>query len=217
MISYLSYITLWSLRLLQKVGTRGRQWQMHTKCTCPRRKGVGGIVHRMGDVGQCPEGDYITSLLLSTWIQGNLVEPQLCQRFPFLSLAPLQRQLHIGWGFRLVSNLHNLNPTANPICNNRISLCPGECFAEHTCSFSSPSCFVSIQCLGASTVGHCKAPLGILRLNWLTQVHLQVAGNEKRLLLQSSKRLFCSFNLLLLNYYWMFLFIYHFLCSGSAL
>ena len=54
------------------------------------------------------------TLLLSTSIQGNLVEPQLRQRFPFLSLAPLPRQLHTNRGFRLVSN--------------RISLRPGECF-----------------------------------------------------------------------------------------
>lgn len=48
-------------------------------------------------------------------IQGNLVQSKLSQRFPFLLLAPLHWQLHVFWGFMLVSNLHNLNPMANLI------------------------------------------------------------------------------------------------------
>lgn len=76
-----------------KAGTRGGHRQYaHARCTW--REGVGGIVSRMGDVGRCPGEDYITSLLLSTSILGNLVEPQLCQSFPFPSLAPPRRQLH---------------------------------------------------------------------------------------------------------------------------
>ncbi len=129
MIPHLSYITLRSPHFLQRQAEEedtGRYTQ-YARARCTGRKGVGGIVHRMEDVGRCPEEDYITSLLLSTSMQGNLVEPQLCQRFPFLLLAPLHCQLHINWGFRLVSN--------------RISLRPGECLAERTCSFSSPSCF----------------------------------------------------------------------------
>lgn len=85
------------LVFVTKAGTRGRHRQYaHARCTL--RKGVGGIVSRMEDVGQCPGEDYITSLLLSTSILGNLVEPQLCQSFPFPSLAPLRRQLHIIMG-----------------------------------------------------------------------------------------------------------------------
>lgn len=53
-------------------------------------------------------------------LQGNLVPSQLSQHFPFLSPAPLCCQLHFNLGFRLVINLHNLNPMANPNCNNRI-------------------------------------------------------------------------------------------------
>lgn len=130
--------------------------------------------HRMEDIGWCPVEDYITSPLLSTWIQGNLVEPQLCQRFPFLSLAPLHRQLHYNWGFRRVSNLHNLNPTANSICNNRISLCPEECFVKNTCSFSSPLSFASIKHLHTHNwTLPCTVPLGILRLKCVAQVHVK--------------------------------------------
>lgn len=87
------------LFFVTKAGTRGRHRQYaHARCTV--RKGVGGIVSRMEDVGQCPGEDYITSLLLSTSILGNLVEPQLCQSFPFPSLAPPRRQLHIIMGIQ---------------------------------------------------------------------------------------------------------------------
>lgn len=94
-------------RMIPALVTKGRRERktqtdahnMHVHA-CPVRKGVGGIVGRMGDVGRCPVRDYITSLLLSTSIQGNLVEPQLCHRFPFLLLAPLRRQLHIILGIQ---------------------------------------------------------------------------------------------------------------------
>lgn len=48
------------------------------------RKGVGGVVHRMEDVGRRPARDYITSLLLFflTSMRGNLVEPTAVPAFP---------------------------------------------------------------------------------------------------------------------------------------
>lgn len=81
----------------RKTQTDAHNMRVHA---CAVRKGVGGIVGRMGDVGRHPGRDYITSLLLSTSIQGNLVEPQLCHRFPFLLLAPLHHQLHIILGIQ---------------------------------------------------------------------------------------------------------------------
>lgn len=87
------------LVFVTKAGSRGRRRQYaHARCTA--RKGVGGIVSGREAVGPCPGGDYITSLLPSTSILGNLVEPRLCQSFPFPSLAPLCRQLHIIMGIQ---------------------------------------------------------------------------------------------------------------------
>lgn len=110
------------LVFVTKAGRRGRHRQYaHARCTV--RKGVGGIVSGIEDVGPRPGEDYITSLLLSTSVLGNLVEPQLCQSFP--SLAPLHRQLHIiimGDSGRLAIEFIYI-------------------LGEHTCSFSSPSSF----------------------------------------------------------------------------
>lgn len=93
--------------------------RQHAHARCMPRKGVGGIVSRMEGVGRCPAEDYVTSLSLSTSILENLVEPQLWQSFPFPSLAPLLRQLHIismgiqaGWRYTaFMSSLSTHSPS----------------------------------------------------------------------------------------------------------
>lgn len=56
----------------------------------------------MEDVGSCPEEDYITSLLLSTSMQGNLVEPLTVPALPLpltgTSAPPAAHHLGIGAG-----------------------------------------------------------------------------------------------------------------------
>lgn len=113
--------------LITEMGTRGRHQQTRTKCMfiqhsaerCWRYCAQGGRCWLMSRWGLYHFPVVFCSLapcgFLLLTIQGNLVESQLSQRFPFLLLAPLHWQLHIYWGFRLVSNLHNINPMANLI------------------------------------------------------------------------------------------------------
>lgn len=110
---------------------------------CALRKGVGGIVGRMGDVGRCPGRDYITSLLLSTSIQGNLVEPPTVPSLP-LPLA----------GIPAPPAAHYLGDSAWLVIEFIYVL------AERTCSLSSPpSCFSTcaqdLRCISLnSDTGH---------------------------------------------------------------
>lgn len=111
--------------------------------------------------------------LLSTSIRGNLAELRLCQRFPFLfagTSAPPAAHAHRDSGWLVIYTI--LIQRQIPSVIIEYLYVPGSDLAQHTCSFSSPSCFVflfpAVQCFVASTVGHCKAPWGILRFNCLT-------------------------------------------------
>lgn len=138
--------------LITEASTRGRHRQRHTICTCTwhsaercwRYCAQGGRCWLLssGELYHFPVAFYSLPpccFLLLT-IQGNLVQSQLSQHFPFLSLAPLHWQLHVYWGFRLVSNLHSLNPMANPISKKKNIFTSRKAFHTYAFFFSSHSC-----------------------------------------------------------------------------